>query len=388
MLKHFKLLTYSNVIITLLFIYLGIVYFSIAISNIAMGLGILAFIIGVSIKKLDFSFDKQQIINYTLIIVPFILTIISVLLSENTMVGMEYIWLRLPILLIPFIILTNNKVEYKDLKKGVFIFVLLTMLASLVCLYNAFELFFDKGEFLDPSSASNITLIQHPYFGIFNLLAILLLIEFKLYRNKIQLITIISILGIGVILSTSRLVYLFSLSIILIYSFRKLSTRWAIIVILATISISSTAISLNDNIRYKITRTWDYDNSPRLWLWNNTYKVIKNSKHPLLGTGIGDFYSEQKDPYYFRESKNGTMGYNPHNQYLEFILTNGIFGLLFIISMLILLYRIKNYSIELKMIFVLIMLFAFTESIFNRQYGVQLYSVFIPMLLVNFLKTK
>ena len=196
MLKHFRLLTYSNVIITLLFIYLGIVYYSIAISNIAMGLSILVFVIGVSKKKLGFYFDKQHIINYTLIIVPFILTIISVLISENTMVGMEYIWLRLPILLIPFIILTNNKVEYKDLKKGVLIFVLLTMLASLVSFYNAFELFSDKGEILNPNSASDITLIQHPYFGIFNLLAILLLIEFKLYRNKIQLITIISILNL------------------------------------------------------------------------------------------------------------------------------------------------------------------------------------------------
>ena len=380
--RHLQNSSYSGSIIFALFSYIGIVYFSMAISNMAMGLAILLFIIGVINKRIDIRFNKELIVNYLLVSTPFLLTVVSVALSDNKGSGLEYLWLRLPILLVP-IVVVFGKYSYSNLKSGAFLFVLLTLIASLLSLYNAIDLYINQGIILNSSFSEFVTLIQHPYFGIFNLVAVVLLIELKIYKNKIQLIPMLLIISIGVLLSTSRLAYLLGIFIITIYSFKNLSKRWAIMVVFFVMAIGSLVVVSNKSIRNKITRTIEYDNSPRLWLWNNTYKVIRNSDTPLLGTGIGDFYSEQKDSYYFRESEKGTMGYNPHNQYLEFVLTNGIMGLLFLVSMLIMLFRIRHYANGNIYIFIIIALFAFTESIFNRQYGIQLYSVFIPILLIN-----
>ena len=382
MLKYLQGLIYSDTIIFVLFAYIGVVYFSMAISNMAMGLAMLLFLI--VNKRIDLTYNKESVLNYLLVVTPFLLTVVSVVMSNNKEIGLEYLWLRLPVLLVPIVVLFSSY-SFSSIKAGALLFVLLTSVASLFSLYNAIDLFMNQGIILNPNFAKFVTLIQHPYFGIFNLIAVILLIELKTYKNKVQFISILLILSIGVLLSTSRLAYLLVLFIIAIYSFKSFSKRWATIVVFSVIAIGTLVVVSNESIRYKITRTIEYENSPRLWLWNNTYKVIKNSQNPVLGVGIGDFYSEQKDPYYFRESKNGTLGYNPHNQYLEFILTNGVFGLLFIASMFMIFLKVRKLSFASKIIFMIIASFAFTESIFNRQYGIQLYSVFVPLLmLVNF----
>lgn len=382
MVKYISKFSYSDFVSSLLFLYVGVVYYSVAISNMVMGLAVFLFVIGLITKKVDVNFDTQLKFNYLLVIIPFLLTVASVLMSTDFNKGLEYVWLRIPVLVLPFIVIFNKERTVDGVMLGAKLFIYLSIFATLVSLYNAAVLFLDQGVvFLDPNFSKFITLIQHPYFGIFHLIAIVLLIEFKLCNNKKQLAAFLFVLSIGVILSTSRLSYLLGFFMVSFYTLKKLPKRFAIPVVVLILGITSITIASNEGLKYKIIRTFEYKNSPRLWLWNNTYKVMKNSDAPLLGVGIGDFYSEKKDPYYFRESEKGTMGYNPHNQYLEFILTNGVFGLLFIVSMLFVFYRIRSYSLVSKLIFVIIASFAFTETIFNRQYGVQLYSVFIPFVI-------
>lgn len=380
MIKQFKELTYSNSIIIVLFLYISTVYFSKAISNISMGLAILIFIIGIASKKIEVRFDKQAKLNYLLIIVPFLLTVISVLISDDKSSGLEHIRRRLPLLIVPFVILFNKNKTLYGILIGAKIFVSLSVIATLISFYKALSLFIRQDVFLDPYFTKLITVIQHPYFGIYHLIAIILLIELRLYKNVKMLIILLVILSIGVVISTSRLTYLLAILIISVYSFRHLPKSFALLIIASIIGIVSLVVISNDSLRHKIVRTFDYDNSPRLWLWNNTYKVLINSEHPIVGVGIGDYYSEDKNAYYFRETNKGTMGYNPHNQYFEFLLTNGIFGSLFLASMIILYYRIKDYPLASNLIFLIIATFAFTECIFNRQFGVLLYSIFIPLL--------
>ncbi|MFK5889556.1 MAG: O-antigen ligase family protein [Flavobacteriaceae bacterium] len=376
----------DDIIVGLLFLYLGIVYFSKAISNTLLVIIIFLYLMSIIRKKIKIDLNRHFIIRYLLIITPFVLTIISTLLSDNVERGIRFIWLRIPILIIPFIVL-SIKIKKEILLIGSKFFILLSVIASVISISNAYILFNDKGAILNPNYADLVTVIQHPYFGIFQLISLVLLIEVVLYKNNKNIFFAIPFLIIGIILSTSRLVYLLAILLAVYYIIIKLTKQISIPLIIIVLSVFSTLIITNNSLKNKVLRTVEYKNSPRLWLWNNAYKVLKNSKHPLFGVGIGDYYTNTKDPYFFREKEKGTMGYNPHNQYLEFILTNGVIGLLFIVSMGTIFYIIYRRSKMSVIIFLIIASFTFTENILNRQFGVQLYSFFIPLLLAKYNKS-
>ena len=118
----------------------------------------------------------------------------------------------------------------------------------------------------------------------------------------------------GIILSTSRLAYLLLFLILIFYSFKTLSKKNLVIVLVSLSIFSVLFISVNKNIQLKFKRTFDYQDSPRLKLWNNAIKVINNSENKLLGIGVGDYYNPKKDPYFFKENKIGLYGYDPHSQ--------------------------------------------------------------------------
>ena len=130
---------------------------------------------------LDFSRFKNYIILVVLII-PFILTLISVLHSEDLINGMRSIRLRIPVPVIAFI-LTFMRIKDVTIKKGIYIFSILTLAATLFTLVRALK-FVDEGILLQPDFTFFITPIQHPYFGIYLLIALVSVIEFKMVDHK------------------------------------------------------------------------------------------------------------------------------------------------------------------------------------------------------------
>lgn len=369
----------NSVIIGLLFTYLGIVYFSIAIANIILGITLFIFVLGILAQKIQLNLNKQNWLLYVFIIVPFLLTILSVLYSNNTIKGLKYLWLRLPILVIPFV-LVFMEVKNKDIKTGLKIFALLTIIASLETIYNAFR-YINEDILFVPEFTFFITVIQHPYFGIFVLITFISIVEFNLIKSRPLKYGVYILLILAIALATSRLVYLLFFLIMGFYLFKKFSKKKALFLGLLLSIFTLTFILLNKSITSKFQVSVQYENSPRLKLWNNAYKVISSSDNLLFGIGIGDYYRDKKDPYFFKDSKNGTYGYNPHNQILEFFVTNGVFG--FLILLIIIIFGIKNINKQNKfaiLVFGIILMFSLTESILSRQYGVQLYSIFIPLI--------
>ena len=372
-------LNFESLIIQLLFLYIGIVYFSIAISNILLGITIFVFIIGLILKKIQLILSKHNWLLYSLIIIPFVLTLFSVLNSDNTTKGLGFIWLRLPILVIPFILLFT-KFKKDEIDKGIKIFVFLTIAATLQTLYNAIR-YTGEDIVFAPEFAFFITVIQHPYFGIYSLIALVSLIEFDIINHKMIKPTFIILLIFGISLSTSRISYITLFALAVYYAFINLSKRRAIFLVLVLTFFSVVFIVSNKSMSSKFRRSIQYENSPRLKLWNNAYKVLKYSDNTLMGIGIGDYYENKKDPYFFRESQNGIIGYNPHSQFIEFLITNGIIGLTILLIYVIFgLKRLSKQNSYAIIIFVIIISFSLTESIFSRQYGVQLYSLFIPLI--------
>ena len=373
-------INYPRLLISLLFLYLGTVYFSFAISNILVGVLVFVFVLGLINKQITVDFSKKKKLYYLLIITPFILTLFSVLLSDNLAKAIEYIWLRYPMPIIPFIALAVID-KRKDLLDGMLVFILLSLLATLVSLYNAVDIYIDNGTILNPDFTKDITLIQHPYFGVYQLVALVLVVKLDPLKSKNLRKLVIAFLVIGIILSTSRIVYLLFLGLLIFEIIANFSTlkRLLLIGVLLISFISLT--NLNEKIHNKVYNTFEYWKSPRMWLWHNSYKVIINADNPVLGIGIGDYYEKTLPPKVFKHTEKGTWGYNPHNQYLEFVITNGVFSVFFVLSMGYLLYFIRKKDKASIYIFVIIASFAFTESIFNRLFGIELYSVFIPVIL-------
>lgn len=380
--KHHDLSTLINV---LLFSSLGLVYFSFALSNIVLGLAIAMVIYSIFLKKIELNLNKHNFVFYTFLITPFLLTLISVFNSENSSVGFKYLWLRLPILIIPFII-QFTMVEKQSLIAGLKVFAGFTIVAVLKTLYNAL-IYRNEDVLFDPDFIFFITIIQHPYFGVFVLIALVSIIELKLIKLKILKISLYILFTIAITLTTSRLVYILFVLIIVFYLIKRFSIKKAFI-IFALLSFIS-FFFLNKNIILKFQNSVQYENSPRLKLWNNAYKVVKSESKMLFGIGIGDYYQDKKDPYFFEENNNGVRGYNPHSQVIEIFLTNGCFGLMLLaISLFFGFRQIRKQNLFAMITFGIIVSFVFTECILTRQFGVQLYSVFIPLVFNENFKNK
>lgn len=383
----FKQVSYNSIIIVLLFVYLGAIYFSIAAANIILGVTLFIFVLAILTQKIQLDFKKYNWYLYVLIIVPFILTIVSVLYSDNTIKGLNYVWMRIPIIVVPFVIIFM-KIKKESIKKGLTIFTALTVFASLITVYNAIK-YINEDILFTTDFAFFITIIQHPYLGVFVLLALVSIIEFKLIKSKPFKFFVYALFTVTISLTTSRLVYVLFFLILGFYLFKRFSKKRALFFTLGLIIVSSLFILSNQQIKSKFQNSIQYENSPRLRLWNNSYKVITSSNSLLFGIGIGDYYENKKDPYFFDDSATGSYGYNPHSQFVEFFTTNGLLGILVLLFTLFIGFKnIKKQNRFAVIIFGIILMFSLTESILSRQLGVQLYSVLIPLVFNKSLKKR
>ena len=373
------------------FLYISLVYFNFAYSNIALIALSVLFILSVSFKLINIKLNISFLKNYLLIIVPFILTLISIFISDNKQIGYTFIIKRLSILLTPFILLIIFK-EKEQFKKLTYVLLFFSLLALLITVLNIFKE--DVWRDFNHNNFKNSTIIQHPYFGIYQLVTIVFLLEFlKDTINKKLFYLLLLMFSAGVLISTSRIAYILYLFIAFIYSLKYFTKKQAIIISSIIGVLFFSVVLSNKSISQKFTRSLSYKTSPRLKIWNNSYLVLKNSKQPLLGVGIGDYYEDKKEPYWLIGKVNalkgnykGLYGYDSHNLYIEFILHNGLLGLSYTLLMLYTLYiTLRKNDAFLISLAIILLLFSFTETIINRQYGVILY-VFIMPILIKFSK--
>jgi len=375
-------------IVVFLFLYIGFIFYSIALSNIFLGIGVFIFLLAWIRNNIQLDFSSLRILLFLVLVIPFLLTLISVLHSEDLANGMKSIRLRIPISIITFI-LVFMKIKDKTIKKGISVFISLTLFATVFTLIRALR-FVGEEILLQPDFTFFITPIQHPYFGIYLLIAFVSVIEFRLIEHKTLKFLILLLLITGMVISTSRLTYFLLFSIVIFYSFIGFPKKKSIIILISLVVISSLFISANNDILSKFKTSLNYQHSPRLKLWNNAIKVIENSENKFLGIGIGDYYKTKEDPYFFKDNNKGLYGYDPHSQFFDFYITTGYIGIS--IMLIFFLFGIKKVLEQKRfaiIVFLIIFAFSLTESILNRQYGVQLYSIFIPLILKeNFKRSK
>jgi len=142
--------------------------------------------------------------------------------------------------------------------------------------------------------------------------------------------------------------------------------------------------SLNDKIF--VGENLKESSNIRFNLWDLSLKTYKDS--PVLGYGTGSVYKILEDrclKHYSFSTCETIRLKNSHNQYLNFLVSNGVLALIPFVIALVLAFRTALKS--KNRIFVLFMMFMalnfFFESILQRERGVVFFMLFVTMLIMS-----
>ena len=230
----------------------------------------------------------------------------------------------------------------------------------------------------------------HPsYFAVMLVIFILGIIripEFiNLRRNKLRFILLLSPFFLFLIETSSR-IGVITLVVVLIFTiFKKLEIKRVfyvagLIAVLALLSIKF------DYLGSKFTSIVDtqgnvtLDRYPR---WIAILSEFDDRDSWIFGVGTGD----RQALYDITYSKGGFQialdnEYNAHNQYLEFLVSNGILGILIYIFVLSVFIRKTRLKGEALSFFIIIALFSFSETIFGVAKGVFIFAFFYSFFII------
>lgn len=239
--------------------------------------------------------------------------------------------------------------------------------------------------------------IHAGYLSLYVALSIIYLLS--LYHSqarrsgKLILVTMVGILGIGMLFLASRNVMLALMCILLfIYPYYHVANKMRFyLVFLSLIAIIVLTFQTVPYLkeRFSVQLVSDIKSlqngkvvsysatEPRIERWKCALTLIKKS--PLFGYGTGDEIKMLKTEYmnqglfisYLEE-------FNAHNQYLSYLLKNGVFGLLIFLGIfyvyLRLAYRRKNF---VYISFLVLLLIGFyTENILDANKGILFFALF------------
>lgn len=412
--RTFYLTTY----ILYLFLFASLVFSLRALSSISIAAILLTGIIGNRLR-ISLSFPK----NYrTLFLVGctalFLLQVFSMLYTNDVHAGWNNVRIKTGLLITPLSVYLSRYLDRPLLRKLFFHYCLLLTAASVFCLVMAFFKYRESGNisvFFYHSLVSPIS--QHAvYFSLQLMFALIFLVE-RAQKNDTLLarslgLCLIACLSLFLILLSSKLVislFLFYLLAVFIITLRKNKSSRAVIASLFTLIVLGVIfvfavpnpvsrrfseivkgnISIVTQDKFKPS---DYFNGLqfRLLQWKFVPEILTENKRWLIGVSPGDAQTYLNEKYisknmYSGDPVKGTRGYliyNTHNQFLQTTLQTGIVGLLLLIV-------ICYYTLKMAMkynsrptIFITVTLLAwlFSESAFETQYGIVIFT-FFPIFL-------
>jgi O-antigen ligase len=125
----------------------------------------------------------------------------------------------------------------------------------------------------------------------------------------------------------------------------------------------------------------------RLLVWKHSIEIIKQEKAWLYGVGIGDFQELLNKRYaatgmYMGNPETNDVGYknyNPHNQYIELLLSVGIIGLMPFIFIIFYLFNrfLKYRNMLLLQLTLMLVFFSLSESVLATNKGIVFFMFFI-----------
>lgn len=324
---------------------------------------------------------RSSIYNNLKIIVvfslPFILHLISLLWTQNVGDGLKALEKNLAFLIFPIVIFAlkpfKNKIQFEILKR---VYVIATFALTLLTLiYISFQ----TTEILNQKSAyySNIFLRQcidsvpiigeHPiYFSLIIAVALLFLFYNRFSSNLIN-ISFYLVFSLGIILASSRGVILALIVVSLSLIFQSKKKRLHKLFVTLSLIMGIVVIGFSPPVKTRINEMIYSKNiypegvhfnsfNTRMAIYNCSFTLLKEV--PLLGYAPADIQNELDECYLkFDTSAFDKQKYNTHNQYLDYVLSFGILGCLFLFLVLPYYIKISLHNTENKMYFNFLMLF-------------------------------
>ncbi|MGM5469166.1 O-antigen ligase family protein [Flavobacteriaceae bacterium LMO-SS05] len=357
---------------------------------------------------------SPDIKSFILTSIPYNLYLIGMFYTNDISMGFKALETGLPLIIFPllyFIVLGKNFVLSKkesDIILNSFtltgsIFIIITI--SYLYYNNSFQGLFDRemlqrttqnrGRDIVRWAIENVPFIgEHPtYLGLISILVSLISIFGIKNISKLYIISLLTGTT-GVIISGSKMailtmifVGLLGLFIIIKSNTKRIFIFCGLLTFFAVVFASVPMIKVRfdqvlktnfdppKDLRYNSTNV-------RVAIYQCTFANIK--KAPIFGNGTRGYINGMRECYKQYKTdifKRQGWYFNSHNQYLSFVLSNGIIGLILFILWIIVFFTnsiLNNDNLFLLSLLVFVLMF-FTENLIERQTGNVLYSFLIML---------
>jgi len=285
----------------------------------------------------------------------------------------------------------------KNINKAKQVFVLATVLAVIISLFNILVyVSINTGfKFSSGSFVNELLVSERLYIGLCTVISLVFSIQFFLETKKriIKNITasISLLLIIFVFLITARIAIISTVLVLLIFILTKLSKKNRLIASFGLIFFVALFFTFNNNLTKRFLRLDDkyrktyYEkivkHEPRFIIWNCSMKIINSHHEFFFGNGfrkvkkqLVNCYEEEIELDHKREWYV-TSKFNTHNQFLDFFMSSGVVGLILFLLIIYFLFfeSLKGfYAMSLICTLFLILL---VENILHRQIGNYLFAI-------------
>jgi len=346
----------------------------------------------------------------------FLLQFVSLLYTNDVHQGWKNIRLKSALIMIPAALCCCDYVNEATRPKLLKWYCLILFAACLYAIYHALETY--------SVTKNTSVLLYHPLVSIysghavqFSILVFLSLLHLfeRLTRKEFVFhkyfdLFMIAFFLVFLFLLSSKLVIAFFLvyfSYAMIRSFvvKSINTKFIIISIISLLVFSLFIFSTQNRIsnRFKeIVQTdfhfiqrekfspGDYFNGLqfRLLQWEFVPRILNEKKAWLFGVSPGDAQGYLNQKYISKNMYIGTVargdkgfiGYNTHDQFLESLLETGLVGSVLFLLVCWSLVRMawKRRKAELSFVTILLLIYSFSESVFETQYSLFIF-LFFPL---------
>lgn len=328
----------------------------------------------------------------------YMIHVVSVFYSKDFDAAWFDISVKLSFLVFPLAFLFQNPKVLAQKKKVLMSFVFGSLLSSVIMLVLAFL----KYEELGSAAFYYVELaLFHPsYMAMYFVFSIIILVDFieksskSVLENWPSLIAILFLLFMISLLQSKAgiisgiLIALFYMLVSIWKKRKKLMIIGVLVLIISSgfifIQQNNRLLSMVDSVE-KASEDQKTDDSTglRISIWKITLHELKD--YWLTGVGSGDIKPVLKKKYEETGlNKAFVQNLNVHNQYLETFLGQGIFGLMLLLTFLILglLEAFRKQDVLSAAFIVLIAFSLLPESMFNSQMGVIFISFFYYFLFI------